>query len=64
MTKKHWIQAVLSNDEYSSDEELIAHFMNEGNMTEREAKKWVSKRKFYLNNIVMLDGTVYTPRIR
>ena len=59
---EEWIKSVLSNDEYSSDEELVAYLMQEGNMTEVEAKTWVSKRNFYLNNIVLDDGTVYDPR--
>ena len=56
-----WIVAELSNNESSSDEELITHFMQEGPMTKEEASQWVSKRDFYLNNIVMDDGSVYQP---
>src|SRR5258708_889690 len=60
--KEHWIQSVLSNDEYASDEELVDYFMHEGGLTSEEAQAWVAKRDFYLNNIVMDDGTVYKPR--
>jgi hypothetical protein len=62
--KENWIKSVLSNDETSSDEELVTHFMHEGKMTEKEARMWVSKRDFYLNNIVLDDGTVYDPKGR
>lgn len=64
MDKDKWIKSVLSNDEYSSDEELVTYFMQEGNLTEDEAKAWISKRSFYLNNIVLDDGMVYDPRKR
>lgn len=56
-----WIAAELSNNESSSDVELIIYFMQEGPMTKEEATQWVSKRAFYLNNIVMDDGSVYQP---
>ncbi len=59
---EHWIKAVLSNDEYSSDEEIVTYFMQEGELTSEEAQAWVAKRDFYRNNIVMNDGTVYDPR--
>ena len=60
-----WIKSVLSNDEVSSDEELVALFTENG-LTEAEAKQWVAKRSYYLNNIVLLDdaGTdigIYKP---
>jgi hypothetical protein len=64
MDKEKWVKSILSNDENSSDEELVTQLMSEGKMTEEEAKKWVSKRDFYLNNIVMDDGTIYDPRTR
>jgi len=59
-----WAKSVLSNDEYSSDEELIEYFMTEGPMMEDKAKMLVAKRSFYLNNIVMDDGTVFNPHTR
>jgi hypothetical protein len=58
MDKEKWIKSVLSNDEYSSDEELITYFMEEGKLTKDEAVAWVKKRDIYLNNIVMDNGTV------
>jgi len=57
----HWIRAELSNNEYDSDEELIKSFALDGNMSREEAAAWVSKRGFFLSNIVMDDGTVYDP---
>lgn len=62
MDTEQWIKTVLSNDEYSSDEELIDLFMKEGELTQEEAEAWVKKRYFYLKNIVMDDGTVYKPK--
>ena len=62
--KEYWIKSVLSNDEDSSDEELVAYFMKEGPMSEEEARQWVAKRKFYLNNIVFNDGSVYNPDVK
>jgi hypothetical protein len=62
MTTEFWIKSILSNDEVSSDEELITLFMEEGNLTEREAKRWIAKRDFYRLNIVMDDGTIFDPR--
>lgn len=51
MDKKNieWIEAVLANDENSSDAELVAYFMKEGGMTSSEATYWVSKRNDYLH---------------
>jgi pyrroloquinoline quinone (PQQ) biosynthesis protein C len=61
--EESWIKAVLSNDEYSSNEELVKYFMDEGKLTEKQAKKWVAKRNFYLNNIVLNDGSVFKPKL-
>lgn len=60
-----WIKSVLSNDEVSSDEELVAHFVENG-LAEPEAKRWIAKRSYYLNNIVLHDDAgndlgVYKP---
>jgi hypothetical protein len=52
---KRWIEAVLSNDEVSSDEELIEHFMAEGKLSEKDVKYCVSKRMSYLNNLFPTD---------
>lgn len=56
-----WIKDILSNDESSTDKELIKLFIEEGNLTLKEAELWVTKRQYYLNNIVMDDGSIYKP---
>jgi hypothetical protein len=50
-----WIKATLSNDETSTEEELLRYFMEEGSLTKDEAVLWVSRRSFYLNNIVIIE---------
>jgi hypothetical protein len=45
----HWVEAVLTNDETASDDELVAYFMQEGNFTKKEARLLVSKRGEYLS---------------
>lgn len=47
-----WIKATLSNDENSTNQELVEYFTEEGRLTKEEAELWVSRRSFYLNNIV------------
>ena len=64
-----WIKATLSNDENASDEELITYFMEEGPMSEAEARFWLAKRDFYMMNIVMHDDDgndigIYDPKTR
>ncbi len=56
-----WLRAELSNDEVSTDEELSTHLIQEGPMSKEEAEYWVNKRMFFINNIVMDDGSVYHP---
>ena len=63
MKLEDWVKSILSNDEFMSDEELVEYFIEEGPMSREEAEKWVSKREFYLNNIVMDDGSVYKPKL-
>jgi hypothetical protein len=46
----------LSNDEVSTDDELVSYFMEEGGLTQNEASGWVAKRSVYLNNIVISPG--------
>ena len=50
-----WIEAVLSNDENSTDEELLAHFIANG-LSEENAKIWISKRDCYLNAAIGLPS--------
>lgn len=49
-----WIEQVLSNDENSTDEELVDYFKANG-LTERQAIWAVSHRDAYLNDVVF-DG--------
>ena len=42
------VEAMLTNDEASSDEELVMHFTHELGMLEQEAREWVAKRNSYL----------------
>jgi len=63
MKLEDWVKSILSNDENSTDEELVQLMIEEGPMSREEAEKWVSKREFYLNNIVMDDGSVYKPKL-
>lgn len=58
-----WVASILSNDEYSSDEELIEHFISQG-ATKEEAEYYITKRSYYLNNIVMDDGSIYKPLLK
>jgi len=44
----NWIKAVLINDEASTDEQLVQHFIKEGPMTKEEAEWWVGKRNEFL----------------
>ena len=41
---KKWINAVLQNDEASTDEEIVQQFISEGKLTEEMARKAVSQR--------------------
>ena len=45
-----WVNATLQNDEASSDEELVKHFI-EGGLTQQDAQKVVSQRNKCLNDI-------------
>ena len=45
-----WIEAVLSNDEYSTDEELFDCFTAQG-VDPIVAQSWVAKRDEYLGGI-------------
>ena len=41
---KQWIKSTLSNDEYSSDEEMLEYFMKEGPLSYEEAARWLALR--------------------
>ena len=44
-----WVNAILHNDEASTDKELIEHFTKNG-LTQQEAQKVVSQRNQCLND--------------
>jgi len=46
------IEQILANDEASSDEELVQHFMSEMKLPEAEARSWVAKRNDYLKGVL------------
>lgn len=49
-----WIEGVLSNDENSTDDELLAYFQDNG-LSAQQARDVVSHRDTYLGDIVF-DG--------
>lgn len=49
---RQYIEACLSNDEESSDEELVSKFVLNSGCSQRVAEKWLSHRAEYLNGIV------------
>jgi len=49
-----WIEGVLSNDEVSTDEELLEYFQGNG-LSAQQARDVVAHRSTYLNDIVF-DG--------
>ncbi|HCE6397594.1 hypothetical protein OGV25_21170 [Pseudomonas sp. P1B16] len=51
------VEGQLSNDEVSSDEEMLEHFISNG-LTEEQARQALTYRDLYLNNLY-LDG--FTP---
>jgi len=46
--QKHWVLAVIWNDEVSSDAELQEYFVENG-LTEEQARHWVNERNNLLN---------------
>ena len=48
---KKYIETILTNDETSTDAELIELFMKELNLCYFDAKHTVDKRDYYLNNL-------------
>ena len=45
-----WIKQTLSNDEYSSDEEMLEYFMKEGPLSSEEAAQWLALRRQYMTD--------------
>ena len=46
-----WIKQILANDEVSTNEELLEHFVKEGGLSQKEAARWVALRPEYLRDI-------------
>lgn len=42
-----WVLDTLCNDENVSDEEMVTYFMEEGNVSEEQARSWVAEREYY-----------------
>ncbi|MBP0714248.1 hypothetical protein ABXK61_13095 [Burkholderia sola] len=51
-----FVEVQLSNDEVSSDEEMLEYFINSG-LTRPQAEQALTYRNLYLNNIYMLRQT-------
>lgn len=51
----------LTNDENSTDEELLTFFVDVVGITREEALPHLAKRNFYLNNIVDPVGNLLPP---
>lgn len=49
IVKARKIDAILSNDEVSSDDEIVAYFVSEIGLTEEQAKSQVARRTSMLN---------------
>ncbi len=47
---KRAIEQILTNDEASSDAELIRHFIKEMGLADSEARQWVARRNDYLRS--------------
>jgi len=48
---KLWIKQCLANDEVSSDDELLEHFVKEGGLSREDAGGWVALRAEYLRDM-------------
>jgi single-strand DNA-binding protein len=59
----HWVEAVLTNDETASDDELVEYFMQEGNFTKEEAEVLVSKRGEYIK-VILIGNLTRDPELR
>lgn len=51
-----FVEGQLSNDEASSDEEMLEHFIHNG-LTQPQAEQALTYRNLYLNNIYMFGQT-------
>jgi len=46
-----WIKDILSNDEASSNEELLEFFVKEGGLSRDEAARWLALRPQYMREV-------------
>lgn len=46
-----WIKQILANDEVSSNEELLEHFVKEGGLSHDEAARWLALRPQYMREV-------------
>lgn len=53
--REHWIRATLSNDEESTDKQVIRYFVQNG-LTYSEATIRVRERDQYLNQNIICDN--------
>lgn len=47
-----WVFSVLSNDEVSTDKELIDYFMSEGKLSRQQALYYIDMRSTFLKEVV------------
>lgn len=57
-----FVEDQLTNDEESTDEEMIAHFVIETGMSEEQAKKWVMLRDKYIHRMSPEESLDYPTR--
>jgi hypothetical protein len=61
-TKIRELRGVLTNDEYSDENELSTFLERELGLKPAEAKWWASQRTWYHFHIVMNDGCIFDPK--
>lgn len=42
-----WVIEALCNDENTSDAQMVTYFMEQGNVSEEQARAWVAERPYY-----------------
>lgn len=42
-----WVIAMLCHDENTSDAQMLTYFMEQGNISEEQARAWVAERPYY-----------------
>ena len=46
-----WIKQILANDEASTNEELLEHFVKEGGLSQDDAARWLALRPQYMREV-------------